>query len=274
MKKKFLLAFMMLVFGFMGVAVYANDVYPEDISDRFYDVLLREAILEHINYEADEADELVTAIYDTAAEGITVLDISGLGIYTLEGLEYLTALTVLDVSDNNLTRLHLPNNLALIEIDASNNNLSFVDLRPNTFLELVDLRGNEMVYELPENFVQDELYEFLFHRTEEYGYDDAQYYDDDNDVIFTTQIKAELFNAIDWDAVVLGPPEDRDVYMHVVLRHSLGQWHAHDVSVFYMEDGLPAEEPDTLVVVFSWILVVAAILSFLLSIVLFLLRKE
>ena len=57
---------------------------------------------------------------------VTTMDVSGLGIRSLQGMEYFTALESLDCSDNELTSLDLSKNTNLRSLDADNNSLDVV----------------------------------------------------------------------------------------------------------------------------------------------------
>ena len=52
---------------------------------------------------------------------VTTMDVSGLGIRSLQGMEYFTALESLDCSDNELTSLDLSANMQLQSLNAENN---------------------------------------------------------------------------------------------------------------------------------------------------------
>ena len=58
--------------------------------------------------------------------GVTGLDVSGMGIQDLRGIEYFTALESLDCSDNELTSLDLSANTKLQSLNAENNRLDVV----------------------------------------------------------------------------------------------------------------------------------------------------
>ena len=58
--------------------------------------------------------------YDELA-AVNVMDVSSMGIANLKGIEFFTALEVLDCSDNQLTRLDLSNNTALNELTCAGN---------------------------------------------------------------------------------------------------------------------------------------------------------
>ena len=57
---------------------------------------------------------------------VTTMDVSGLGIRSLQGMEYFTALESLNCSDNELTSLDLSSNTNLQNLDAEDNRLNVV----------------------------------------------------------------------------------------------------------------------------------------------------
>ena len=65
--------------------------------------------------------------------GVTGIDVSGMGIQDLKGIEYLAALQSLDCSNNQLTSLDLSANTALQTLNASGNRLDIVLDESNAF---------------------------------------------------------------------------------------------------------------------------------------------
>ena len=65
--------------------------------------------------------------------GVTGVDVSGMGIQDLRGIEYLAALQRLDCSDNQLTSLNLSANTALQTLSAGGNRLDIVLDESNAF---------------------------------------------------------------------------------------------------------------------------------------------
>ena len=305
MKNKFLLVLAVLAVGFVGLIVYANDDYDNNDQDpyenedhvalgevlEYFDYLLGEAIIYYLGGRTEPYEEVLYM----DVEDITVLNLNNRELLSLDGLGHLTALERLDISGNYLERLYLPDNVALVYIDASNNSLNEVELSANVYLRYLDLRGNEdldsidlrenILLELvdlrgtgvtepglPDNIVPHEDYGLLFIAQEEDDDDDYEY---DRLPVNTVQVKERLFGEIDWDAVVRGD-RVQDILLRVELATGPdGDWFAQWVEILDADDiALDPDEPGTLVTVFSWILVFAAVLSFILSIVLFIIRKE
>ena len=91
--------------------------------------------------------------YDTNHNGIlsdgeladaTHMFISGAGIASLKGIEYFTALTVLDCPNNALKTLDVSKNTALKELYCSYNKLTTLDLRKNTKLKCLGCAFNNI----------------------------------------------------------------------------------------------------------------------------------
>ena len=298
MKKKFLLTLFVLVVGFMGLMVYAAEIVEDENDnqqqyvevgngvtlgdiEQHFDLSLWGAILEVLPELSLGDDVRYLHVAD-----ITSLNLSNRNLESLDGLGHLTALIWLNVSYNNLDRLHLPYNVALTHINASNNKLAYVDLRANVNLMELDLRNNELAegYEMELilpfdiNLTADEIDEFLFvlppEPLNEHDYDNQN---DDRVRVDDDNVKEVIFGAIDWDEVNQGDGSDQTLYLSVTLAAGVDRvWFARTASVIevYEEEVEDPDEPGTLVTVFSWILVLAAILSFILSMVLFILRKE
>ena len=86
-------------------------------------------------YDMDEDGRLS----QTEAETITSLSLPGMGISTLKGIEYLTQLTYLDCSDNNLTELDVSNNKELVTLLCTGNQLTELDVSNNPELAEVEI---------------------------------------------------------------------------------------------------------------------------------------
>ena len=264
--------------------------------------------------ETDGLDKNVEYITELNISGRYLESLDGLEIFTaleelnasnnvLEDIDLSAnvSLVDLDISGNNLERLYLPGNVELKRINASNNNLNEVDLSSNVNLQYVDLSGNEdldsidlrvnillervdlrgtgvtdPIPGLPDNMEPHEDDDLLFYAQEEIPYVPKEPdYEYDRLPVNTAQVKERLFGEINWDAVMRG-----DRVQNILLRVELttgpdGDWFAQWAEVLDADDiAADPDEPGPLVTVFSWILVFAAVLSFILSIVLFALRKE
>lgn len=112
-----------------------KDAVPDDnfrkfINDKFFSGTLKD-------------DTLVTQLIQYKLAGITeALDVSGLGIVNLKGIEYFTGITELDCSHNNLQLLDLSKLKKLENLDASYNNLMEITFAADNVLEAVDCSNN------------------------------------------------------------------------------------------------------------------------------------
>ena len=68
----------------------------------------------------------------------------GRNISSLEGIQYFTGLTALNVASNNLTSLDLSSNTELRDIRVGNNNLTVLDVSSNTALQVLIVSGNQL----------------------------------------------------------------------------------------------------------------------------------
>ncbi|MDR1134736.1 MAG: hypothetical protein LBL49_00930, partial [Clostridiales Family XIII bacterium] len=110
---------------------------PIDITEEFTDENFLTAVRELIEKDSG-------SIYDTDVSTITELDIEELGIESLDGIEYFTALKYLSASYNNLNAIDLSENIALEEILLYDNNLSTLDVSANTSLLALDCGENNL----------------------------------------------------------------------------------------------------------------------------------
>ncbi|MDO4280462.1 MAG: S-layer homology domain-containing protein [Peptococcaceae bacterium] len=107
----------------MGVSVDSNN---------FPDAAFRSIVSDTIDTNGDGQ------LSQTERDAVTRLDVSAKDIASLDGIDYFTALTSLDCSDNNLTALDLSANTALTTLDVSGNKLRSLDLA--NLANLIDLR--------------------------------------------------------------------------------------------------------------------------------------
>ncbi len=77
---------------------------------------------------------------------ITRMEIAGLDIASLEGIQYFSQLQVLDCSNNSLTSLDLSGNPNLVSLDCSGNALTSLDLSGCPALERLACYHNEMTF--------------------------------------------------------------------------------------------------------------------------------
>ena len=109
----------------------AKNVTIDEIN--FPDEIFRTYVSEHLDSSAN-------GYLDDKEADISVLDISGLGIRDLQGIEYFSELENLDCSDNELTSLDLSKNPALQVLNAEDNQLD-ITLDANDGFDLSTLPG-------------------------------------------------------------------------------------------------------------------------------------
>ena len=109
----------------------AKNVTIDEIN--FPDEIFRSYVSEHLDASAN-------GYLDSKEADISVLDVSGLGIQDLRGIEHFSKLESLDCSDNELTSLDLSKNPALQVLNAEGNRLE-VTLGANDGFDLSRLPG-------------------------------------------------------------------------------------------------------------------------------------
>ncbi len=107
----------------------------------FPDAAFRAWLLDGRNLSGAGADSLLTA--DELA-AIQSLDLSGLGIADLEGIQVFTALKRLNVRNNTLTELDLSANTALTSLDAGFNRLTELELSSHPALRFLHINYNQL----------------------------------------------------------------------------------------------------------------------------------
>ena len=104
-----------------------EDVYLTDIN--FPDKTFRDYVRD--NFDGDNSGTLT----QDEIENAKYINVRGMEITSLRGVEFLTALTTLDCSDNSLTSLYLSENTALTTLDCSQNSLTSLNVSSNTELQ-------------------------------------------------------------------------------------------------------------------------------------------
>ena len=87
------------------------------------------------------ADSVLT---EEEIASITEIDVNDLGIQSLKGIEYFTALKYLMCRDNKLKTLDLSQNTKLNRLFCFNNQLTSLDISQNTALEMLDCGNNQL----------------------------------------------------------------------------------------------------------------------------------
>ena len=113
-----------------------EDVYLTDIN--FPDKTFRDYVRD--NFDGDNSGTLT----QDEIEKAKYINVRGMEITSLRGVEFLTALTTLNCSDNSLTSLYLSENIALTTLDCSQNSLVSLYLSENTALTTLDCSENSL----------------------------------------------------------------------------------------------------------------------------------
>lgn len=113
-----------------------TDVDPS-LLEKFPDAAFRKYLLSQ-SYGMDGV------ITDEEIATVTRIDVPYKKIKSLKGIEYFTALKMLDCSNNQLTELDLSKNTALTFLSCYNNQLTSLDLSKNTLLSDLDCTNNQL----------------------------------------------------------------------------------------------------------------------------------
>ncbi len=136
----------------MSVTAFAADAGVKIDAAHFPDEKFRESILDGL--DKDKNGYLSTK---EAAEA-TSLQCESEGITSLKGIEYLTELTLLDCSNNQLTELDVSKNTKLEWLNCGGNALTKLDVSKNTKLETLSCGGNALTkLDVSKNTALDEL---------------------------------------------------------------------------------------------------------------------
>lgn len=87
------------------------------------------------NFLLNTIDNKNDKLLDEECNQVTELNLSNLGIQTLEGIQYFKKLEKLEVQNNNLKELDIDNLNSLSYLDVSNNQLSKIDLSTNDAIQ-------------------------------------------------------------------------------------------------------------------------------------------
>ena len=105
----------------------------------FPDEAFRSWVLQNVS---GASDGLLTD--DEIAE-VTSIDCSNKGIYSLQGIEFFTALTELNLYANRLASLNISKNSSLRKLHCQSNQLKTLELSKNMSLTRLDCNGNQLV---------------------------------------------------------------------------------------------------------------------------------
>lgn len=116
-----------------GFAITQNKYTPQVIfaDDNFKNYCIT-------NFDANKDGEVST---DEAAQ-VTSLNVSGLGITSLTGIENFVSLKTLNCSNNNISSINLIDLSQLTSLNCANNKLTALDIESNVNLTTLDCSGN------------------------------------------------------------------------------------------------------------------------------------
>ena len=120
----------------------------------FPDRIFREYVAENIDKNQDgllSAEEIaavtkldVSLLSRLDSAGVSATELSQYGIASLQGIEFFTALEVLNCSVNKLTELDVSKNTKLKELECYSNQLKTLDISENINLELLNCSINQL----------------------------------------------------------------------------------------------------------------------------------
>ena len=107
------------------------------------------------NFDTDSDDVLS----DSEIANVTSIAVDYMGITTLKGVEYFTALTWLECDNNQLTGLDVSSNTALTYLFCNSNDLTTLEVSHNTALTILNCGGNQLTeLDVSDNIALTNLY--------------------------------------------------------------------------------------------------------------------
>ena len=141
MKRKYRILIILLFITFTSkvLAAPANTSFTDD---QFYNCIVVK--LNTDGYESSyDRDATTYVVTNAELASITVLKCNESNIENVKGIELLTNLVDLNLSDNNISSINLTSNTKITNLLLSNNKLSTIDLSKNVNLENLYLNGNK-----------------------------------------------------------------------------------------------------------------------------------
>jgi len=134
-------------------AVAYKDGYEDsDVMEEFYTVKNDGVVINETNFPDENfRNFLLSESYGTDGmlteaeiSYIDFIDVSDMGIKSLKGIEYFSALMYLWCDENQLTEIDVSKNTALTEFSCYNNQLKTLDISNNTALDYLDCDYNQL----------------------------------------------------------------------------------------------------------------------------------
>jgi Leucine-rich repeat (LRR) protein len=127
---------------------YPTDFFTDDSIEKSYVYFITEEVFPDAAFRQYVSDNLDTDKDGTLTEEerkqCTEIDVNGLGIESLKGIEAFSSVEVLDCGNNSLTDLDLSSNVALTRLTCSSNKLTSLELSACRKLTYLDCRDNQL----------------------------------------------------------------------------------------------------------------------------------
>ena len=142
MKKIYRILFVLLFIMCID-KVFAAPANTSFVDEQFYNCIIVKLNTDGFggSYDRDPLEHNVTK---EELESITVLNCNKSNVADVKGIELLTNLVELNLSDNNITSINLSSNTKITNLLLSNNKLASIDLSKNTALENLYLNSNKI----------------------------------------------------------------------------------------------------------------------------------
>ena len=134
------------ILSILLLIIFSNKILAAPANTSFTDDNLYSCIIVKLNTDGFNSvydrDATTYEVTKEELQSITVLKCNELGIENTAGLELLTNLADLNLSDNSISSINLASNTKITNLLLSNNKLSNIDLSKNVALENLYLNGN------------------------------------------------------------------------------------------------------------------------------------
>ena len=127
-----------LIFFALTLAVLTSRAAVVINSSNFPNNTFRQWVSDNCDTDGDGT------LSDSELQAVKIINVQNLGISYLKGIEYFTALTVLNCSTNSLTTLNISQNTALKRLMCNNNKLTALNVSANTSLTNINCCNNNI----------------------------------------------------------------------------------------------------------------------------------
>ncbi len=144
-----IIAIVIILGNYLTIRVNNSKLLTTDISntipnDNFVDQNFYNCVIDNYNDINGATLDYNYNLEEERINTITSLTCNNKGITNLKGLEKLTKLTYISLSNNNISSINLSHNPRLIELYVHNNNLNNIDLANNPQLETLNINNNNI----------------------------------------------------------------------------------------------------------------------------------